>query len=237
MFSKRALLSLFAFAFAALAAEQGTVVDSGTFSIKVGGRRIATETFRMEQQKGVNIATAQFQMLDDAKASQTAHLELLPNGNLRKYIWKEINPTKAQVVVEPQDEAFWLLRKTETEGGASKDNPQPVLQGAIVLDDNFFSQRQVLAWRYLATGCRPAPEGGLACTEQKLLAFNPHQELVAPVTVSVLGTQRLKLPHGEKNCKIIKLVGEGGDWTMWVDEQNKLQKIVIAAENIEVLRD
>jgi hypothetical protein len=218
-------------------AEQSAVVDSGTFSIKVAGKRVATETFRMEQQAGVNIATAQFQMLDAGKATQTSQLELLPNGNLRKYVWKETNPTKAQVVVEPQDEAFWTLRKTENEGAPSKDASQPVLQGAMVLDDNFFSQRQVLAWRYLATGCRSAPEGGLACTPQKLLAFNPHQELVAEVTISVLGTQRLKLASGEKTCKIIKLVAEGGDWMMWVDEQNKLQKIVIEAENIEVVRD
>jgi hypothetical protein len=32
----------------------------------------------------------------------------------------------------------------------------------VILDDNFFSQRKLLVWRYLTTGCIPK-DGLLAC--------------------------------------------------------------------------
>lgn len=238
---KRSWIPFLALALAmiAAAAEQSPIVDSGSFGIVVRGQRVATETFKMEQLKGVNIATAQLQMLDGSKSTQTSQMELLPNGALRKYTWKETLPSKAQVVVEPQDEAFMVVHAYENEGGSPKDVTQPLSPFTTILDDNFFSQLQVLAWRYLAMGCATQPDGKVSCDyrEQKFPVFNPRQQLAQTVTVSMLGTQKLKFKSGEKTCKIIKLVAEAGDWMMWVDEQNKLEKVVVAADNIEVLRD
>jgi hypothetical protein len=33
------------------------------------------------------------------------------------------------------------------------------------------------------------------------------------------------------------LRSEGGDWTMWLDDHFKLQRILIASDNTEVVRD
>ena len=239
MFRKRFTAALFILALVALtfANEKNPVVDSGSFGIVVQGRRIATETFKMEQQKGVNIATAQLQMLDGTKATQTAEMELLPTGNLRRYTWKEVAPSKAQVIVEPQDDAFLVVHSYESDGAAPKNDTQPISPQTAILDDNFFSQLQLLAWRYLATGCTAQPDGTSRCEfrEQKFPVFNPRQQLAQTVSISFLGTQKLKFKSGEKNCKIIKLVAEAGNWMLWVDEQNRLEKII--AENVEVLRD
>jgi hypothetical protein len=234
---RAALLGTVALASLTLFAEQGQIVDSGSFGIVVRGQRVATETFKMEQQKGVNIATAQLQMLDGSKSTQNSQMELLPTGALRKYTWKETAPSKAQLVVEPQDDAFLLVRAYETEGSAAKDATQPLSPLTVILDDNFFSQLQLLAWRYLAMSCVNQPDGTSRCElrEQKIPVFNPRQQLAQMVTMSSLGTQKLRLKSGDKNCKIIKLVAEGGEWMMWVDDQNKLEKIV--ADNVEVLRD
>jgi hypothetical protein len=230
-------LLLFACALTAVAAEQGPVVDSGSFGIVVRGQRVATETFKMEQAKGVNVASAQLQMLDGTKATQLAQMELLPTGALRKYTWRETNPGKAQVIVEPQDETFLVVHSFDTEGAAAKDATQPLSPLTAILDDNFFSQLQLLAWRYLATGCTAQSDGSSKCElrEQKFPVFNPRQQLAQTVTMSFLGTQKLKFKSGEKTCKIIKIAAEAGDWMMWMDEQNRLEKIV--AENVEVLRD
>ena len=33
------------------------------------------------------------------------------------------------------------------------------------------------------------------------------------------------------------LRSEGGDWTLWLDDQFKLQRILVASDNTEVVRD
>ena len=61
------------------------VVDSGTFGIFQSGKRIATETFRIEQNAVRSVTHSEIKSGDgDNEASQSSELELLTNGDLVK---------------------------------------------------------------------------------------------------------------------------------------------------------
>src|SRR6185437_1343446 len=67
-------------------------VDSGTFTIVVGGQKVATETFRVEQRSDGSTLSSELKTEDASqnKAVQNAEMTMLPNGLLKKYTWKEV---------------------------------------------------------------------------------------------------------------------------------------------------
>src|SRR5438874_7030470 len=104
-----------------------TSVDSGTFGIMVGGRRIASETFKVDQRQDGSTISSELKFDDSTmKAVQNSEMTIKPNGLLKKYVWKEVTPGKAQIVVEPQDEQFMVARVSENGGADSKDTVHPL---------------------------------------------------------------------------------------------------------------
>lgn len=219
----------------------GSLVDSGSFAIIVKGQRVATETFKMEQSPGANTVIAQLRSDDPkVKAVQSAEMEVLSNGALRRYTWKELSPGKAQIVIEPQGNAFLTVRISENAAAQSKDTDRPLSPLTTnILDDNFFSQLQVLTWRYMAMGCKPDNSGRSQCLwgEQQMQVLNPHQQQSLLVTFSYLGEQKMRLRDQENLYNAFRLQSEAGDWMLWMDANNKLVRVLIAAESTEVLRD
>jgi hypothetical protein len=217
-----------------------TVVDTGSFSIMVKGQRVATETFKMEQKNGSNLVVSQLRLEDPkVKAVQSAEMEITPTGSLRRYTWKELSPGKAQIVVEPQDEAFLTVRVSETDTQPAKDLSRPLSPFTNILDDNFFSQLQVLTWKYMAMGCKVDAVGNSQCSwgDQRMQVLNPHQQQSLVVTISYLGEQKMRLQDQDKSYNAFRLKGENGEWMLWVDDKNRLVRVLIAADGIEVLRD
>ncbi|MGH9601544.1 MAG: hypothetical protein ACRD24_04055, partial [Terriglobales bacterium] len=80
---------------------QPQMVDSGSFGIFVSGRRVATETFEITAQADGSHARAEFKTAEGSSI-QTSDLLLHPNGDLRRYEWREQD--KAKVVVELKNE-------------------------------------------------------------------------------------------------------------------------------------
>jgi hypothetical protein len=216
-----------------------SVVDSGSFGIIVKGTRVATETFRVEQRGQSSFVVSELKTEDATPATQTAELELAANGALKKYTWKETKPGDAGIVVEPQDEQFLSLRVTPNGTSVPKVSTHALSPATSIIDDNFFSQMQVLAWKYMAMGCRPGPNGVNECVwnEQKLPTLNPHQQEPLLIAMTFVGQQKIKMKGVEHSYKTFKLTGESGDWTLWFNDENKLVRVVIAAESTEVLRD
>src|SRR5438874_2166031 len=78
-----------------------TSVDSGVFGIMVGGRRVASETFHVDQRQDGSSVSSELKFDDSTvKAVQNSEMSMQPNGVLKKYVWKEVTPGKAQIVVE-----------------------------------------------------------------------------------------------------------------------------------------
>src|SRR5262245_42987136 len=84
---------------------EAKVVDSGSFGIFVNGKRVGTETFKIEQRTDFSIATAEIKVDDgNTKATQTAEMQINPNGDLRLYTWKATVPAREESTVEPNDQ-------------------------------------------------------------------------------------------------------------------------------------
>jgi hypothetical protein len=217
-----------------------TMVDSGSFGIVVNGTRVATETFRVEQRGASSFVISELKLEDpNNKATQAAELEMAANGSLKKYVWKEVKPGEGQIVVQPQDDQFLAVRITENAAAAPKDMVHALSPVTSIMDDNFFSQMQVLAWKYMAAGCRVGANGQNECNwdKRQLPILNPHQHESLLVTMEFTGVQKFKIKGEEHNFKTFKIRGETGEWILWFNEDNKLVRVVIAAENTEVVRD
>jgi hypothetical protein len=219
-------------------AKEGQMVDSGTLGVFINGHRVATETFSVQQNSGGSVITSQFKTDEGEKSVQSSELQLTPNGEIRKYEWKELSPGKAQATVAPNND---FLMEHISKSPEEKPEEQPFLLPAStnIIDDYFFIHREVLIWRYLATACRQE-KGDVQCPagqKTQFGALNPHQRSSMPLTVEFTGREKIAIRGSEKELNKFILRSEGGDWTMWLDNQFKLQKILIPSDSTEVIRD
>ena len=216
----------------------GEIVDSGSFGVFVNGKRVATEKFQIEKRDEGNIASSEL-MVDDGiqKANQTSELQLSSNGDLQSYSWKEQSPGKGETRVEPKD-MFLMEYITPSPTEKTQELPFAVSRSTAILDDNFFTHRELLAWRYLGVGCQRGL-GQTTCRLQRMKfgAIVPRQGAFITVNMEYVGREKVKLGETEHELNRFKLTGEGMDWALWLDDQHKLVRILIAAENTEILRD
>jgi hypothetical protein len=215
--------------------DSSKVVDAGAFGIFVNGKRIGTETFRIEDKGEVSIANSQIKVDDgNQKAEQTSEMHVTPKGELRLYTWKSIGPLKEESVVEPKDE--FLIQHVIPSDFKKQDIPYILPLSTAVLDDNFFSHRELLVWRYLAIGCKRNNET-LECSPTHFGVLVPRQHTAASVNMQLVGVEKVKIKGVEMELNKIKLDADDVQWILWVDEQYKVLKMSIPSGNVEVVRD
>lgn len=238
------LLVFALFAGALFAAEKpkeasGQNVDSGSFGVFINGRRVATETFSITQSPHGSVTTSRFRTESGAeKAEQTSELQISPTGELKRYEWKEVSPGQAQAVVTPND-TFLIERSTKTPQEKAEEHPFLLSSSTSILDDYFFVHREVLAWKYMASTCRQQ-NAQVQCPVGQKAQFgtlNPHARSSMLVTLEVAGQEKLNVKGTEQQMSKLTLKGETGEWTIWVDDQFKVQKMAIPQENTEIVRD
>lgn len=215
------------------------VVDAGSFGIFVKGQRVATEKFEIAQQGDGNITRAELKVQDGAnKAMQKSELQLSGNGELLHYSWNELSPGKAQATVDP-DQQFLMERITPSPQEKSIDQPFILPTSTAILDDYFFSQRELLTWRYLGSNCGQLANGQVECklTKSQYGALIPRQRASVLVTVEFVGKEKVMIRGQQHELNRFNLQGEGMDWAMWFDDGHKLQRVVIASDFTEVVRD
>jgi len=220
------------------AEKAGEIVDSGSFGVFVGGKRVATEKFQIEKRDDAILATSELTVDDgNQKASQTSDLRLSSSGDLLRYSWKEQSPGKGATVVEPKD-MFLMEYITPSPTEKAQELPFAVSRSTVILDDNFFSHRQLLARRYLEAGCRPGL-GQTSCRlpKMKFGVIVPRQAAFITVSLEYIGREKVKVGGAERELNRFSLSSDGMDWALWLDDQYKLVRILIAADNTEVLRD
>jgi hypothetical protein len=215
------------------------MVDSGSFGVFMNGKRVATETFSIHQSAAESTITSEFKSEAGADtAVQTSLWQMGSGGELRKYEWKEVSPGQSQAVVVPNQD--FLIERFKS-NPQEKDQEQPFLLPASssMLDDYFFVQREVLAWKFLASSCKQ-DKGQLQCpTKQRVQfgALNPHARSSLSVGVEFAGTDKVSIRGVERELNRLNLKIESTEWSMWLDDQFKLQRILIPSENTEVIRD
>jgi hypothetical protein len=217
----------------------GEMVDSGAFGVFMNGHRVATETFSIRQGSSGSVANSEFRTEQATdKSVQSSELQLTAGGDIRRYEWKEVSPGKAQAVVTP-NEGFLIERSTGNPQEKPEEHPFLMPVSTSVLDDYFFVHREILAWRYLAMTCKQE-KGQVLCPPNQRTQFgalNPHARSSMQVTLEFLGREKITIRGVEQELNRVNLKGDSGDWAMWLDDKFKLQRIVIASDNTEVVRD
>ena len=220
-------------------AEPGQKVDSGSFGVFMSGKRVATETFSIHQDSAGSSISSEFKTdAGTVQAAQSSELKLASNGELKSYEWKEASPGQSQATVVPKDE-FLLERFSNNPVEKQKEQPFLLPASTSILDDYFFVQREVLAWKYLATSCKQdkgSPECPLKQSVQ-MGTLNAHTRASSLVTVQFSGREKTTIRGTEREYIRLDMKSDVGDWTLWMDDQLKLQKVVDVADNTEVVRD
>lgn len=195
-----------------------------------------TESFTVLQDNGASTVKSHLQEAGNSNAGQTSELQMTGSGELIRYDWNDGN---SSLVVTPKNE--FLLEKITT-GGASKPAEQPFLMPntSAILDNNFFVQREVLAWRYLATNCH-TDNGTLKC-QQGPVEFGvlvPQDRTSMPVRMELVGREKVMIRGAEHELLRLNLKGEAFSWNLWVDDKDqfKLMRVQILDDNTEVVRD
>ncbi len=215
--------------------EKAREVDSGIFIVFVNGQQVATETFRIEQGAAFSTITSEFR--SEAAAGKSAfrsQLQVTPAGDLKHYEWRELSPGKAQISVDP---AEGLLNERIQPNPPEKPSVQPLLlpPSTMMLDDYTFSHREVLAWRYLAQACN----GALKDCHPARADFGvlvPQQRSSLLVSVEYAGLDKVTIGGTERQLNRIDLRADDVAWSLWLDADLKLIRILIPAERTEILR-
>lgn len=209
-------------------------IDAGTFGVYVNGKRVASETFEITQTPELSVAKAELK-IDGAKNAQTAELRLSSSGNLLRYEWKQKDEGSA--VVEPKDE-FLIEHVNIVQPAKSAEQPFVLPPSTMILDDYFFSQRQILLWRYLATQCKPKPgETGCPLVPAQFGVIVPRQQSSMQISVEYKGQQAVSIKGADQQLSRFDLTFDGNNWSVWMDQTYKIQKISIEADHTEVYRD
>lgn len=215
------------------------MVDSGSFGVFMNGHRVATETFSVQQSPNGSVVSSQFKTEEGVdKAAQRSELQLTPGAEIRKYEWKELSPGKAQATVAPSND---FLMEHISAGPDDKPVEQPFLlpTSTSILDDYFFIHREILIWRFLATACKQE-KGAIQCPANQKTQFgtmNPHQRSSVPLSLEFTGRDKVTIRGAERELNKFVLRSDAGDWTLWVDDQFKLQRVLITSDATEVVRD
>jgi hypothetical protein len=232
------------------------VADSGSFGIFLNGKRVGTETFNItetlnsERLPEYSTATSEIKFDDGRfKATQTAEMQVSAKGELRSYVWHATVPQKEESSVEPKDQ---LLVEHIIPADQKKLDLQHMLPlSTAILDDNFFSQREILLWWYLAS-CR-RQDNSLFCGTGKFVILVPHQHVSGNATMELMGQDKVMVKGVERELNKVKLdtsgpqaltwlndrnrESDGAQWVLWVDDQYRVIKMTVAGSNVEVIRD
>ncbi len=221
--------------------QEGTKIDSGSFGVFQRGNRVGTETFSIYQTNDGSIINSEFKTENaSSPAIQTSEMVLTKNGDIKRYVWKEVSPGNADSMVVPNDD--FLTQKWRT-GPEDKQHEKPYLMpvSTSILDDYFFIHREVLAWKFLAMSCSKQDKGLVQCPPRQRTPFailNPHEQASAAMNAQSLGREKVTLKNGQlQELNKLELKDDSGTWLLWLDDQWKLIRISVVGEDTEVDRD
>lgn len=216
--------------------EPGRVIDAGTFTVVVNGKKVGTETFKIEQRGNDSFTTSQVKVTEGDRAEQSSELQMNSAGELVHYAWKEISPGKAQSTIDVTQGAL-MQRIVMPNGKKPVELPHMAPPSTFILDDNFFTHRELLTWRYLA-GCTVSGDKR-SCPPMKLGVLIPAQHIMAVINLEMVGSEKVSINGVERELTHIKLMADDVEWGIWVDPADsfKIIRITIPVNKTEVVRN
>ena len=217
----------------------GQAVDSGSFGVFVNGQRVATETFSVQKTGEGSTINSRVRAEGGSDPGQKSELKISTAGEMLHYEWHDLGSAKAELTVSPKDQ--FLVEHVST-GPSDKPMEQPFLMpsSTMVLDNNSFVQRELLAWRYLGSACKQE-DGKTQCptAATQFGVLVPQERSSMSVSLQVVGREKVKIKGADRELLKVVLKQESGDWALYLDDQDnfKLIRILVAGNNTEILRD
>ena len=218
--------------------EPPQTVDSGSFGVFIKGQRVATETFRIDQQGGASAIKSEVKETAGGDSNtEKSNLQLTSNGELLRYEWSQ--DSGGSLSVFPDND---FLKEKIITSATSKPAEQAFLlpSSSPILDNNFFVHREVLAWKYLNGVCQPSGDD-TKCRQESadFGALVPQDRTSMSVRMELAGKEKITIRGTERELMRLNLSGENFQWALWVDDHDhfKLMRVAIPADNTIVDRD
>jgi hypothetical protein len=201
------------------------VADHGTYVVSVGGHRVGTEKFeitstpeKIEAKAEIDLHVAQQGKRVDFRIFP--HLVLNPELNPLTYTWDQKGAQPAQLEVDFRSSPAKIRYRTVTGEDDQRDFALP--KDVVVLDDNVVHHYQLAVNRYHLT------PGG----KQTFQAFIPQEAAPGVLTFEDAGTESIggaTLHHLVVSTELARI-------ELWVDQQQRLQRILIPEIQFEAVR-
>lgn len=215
----------------------GQMVDSGSFGIFHNGRRVASEIFSVTTNNGVSTVTSQIQQEDTKQTDQTSEMQVASDGSLINYEWHQMQEPNAELTLLPKNE---FLTEQLKQSAASKPVEHPFLmpKTSIVLDDNFTVQREVFAWRFLASACQQE-KTDFKCAATSFGTIDPQEAISIAITAQPGGVDQIVVKGVKRQLWRVNLKSDSEEWSLWLDptDHYKLVRLARSGVDMEVVRD
>lgn len=211
------------------------VVDSGSFGIFKSGKRIATETFKIEQSPTESVTHSEIKADNGSgETTQSSELHLAANGDIVKYDWRQTKPEKQESTLFVGDQ---VLTQRIVTGADNKTQEIPYILPAStsVLDDYFFVHREVITWKYVGSQCADLSKCQLP--KQSIGIIVPRQHTSGVISMEYKGLGKTDWHGKDTDLNLFLLHADTADWSLYFDHDNKLVKVEVPSQQVEAIRD
>jgi hypothetical protein len=205
------------------------VNDQGTFMLYVDGRSLGTEKFEIRSSAGQVEARAQINLRVEQEGKVLdvqafPDLVLDPRLNPLSYTWSQKGSQSSQLSVDFHSPPAHVRYKTISGEEETRDFDLPA--DVLVLDDNVLHHYQLVVDRY-----RMTPGG-----RQTFHAFIPQEALPGILTVEDRGKEMVAVDGPPAPLDHLLVETEMAKINLWVDGQQRLQRISVPEVHLEAYR-
>lgn len=199
--------------------------DRGTFAIALRGERVGTESFEIHSRGGQIEARAETSLtVSGTHFASSSSLTLNPDLDPLIYRWSQTTPQKSSLQIDFGSGG--ARARYNTIRGRRDVRQFDLPPDTIILDDNAVHQYELAAMRYDRT------PGGT----QTFHALIPQEGIPGEVTLQSSGTEKISIGDKQVSCRHLILTTDRARVDLYVDSEERLQKMVIAASGLIATR-
>ncbi len=204
-------------------ANPGKILDQGTFILSLGGSTVGAEKFEIRSFPDKVEARAQIQLHLEQNGTSydvqdAPELILDPQLNPLSYSWTQKGTPAYHLSVDFRTSPVRIVGKPEQ--GPEDQREVALAPDTLVLDDNVIHHFQFVVDRYLRTS-----KG-----RQTFKAFVPQEGIPGELTVEDAGND------ASAHLRHLLVTSELARIDLWIDEQNRLQRVAIPDKQFEAIR-
>lgn len=207
----------------------GSLEDHGVFVLSVGGQPVGSETFNIRSTGERVEAEAKIELRLE-REGKTYEFKTFPKLVLDSalqpltYSWSQKGSQSSELEVDFRSSPAKARYRTIAGEDDRRDFELP--KDVVVLDDNVVHHYQLAVYRYRGTA------GG----KQTFQVFVPQEAMPGPLEVEDTGQESVEINGRRETLQHLVVSAELARIDLWVDLQQRLQRVSIAAAQFEAVR-